>query len=114
MKVKCRKVTAALLSCILAFLSLAAELSHHHGLPAHGTLSVQAEQSGKASGKVGVAHNYSCVACQFAVTHFAVLVVTAIKVAALPTSLSTHIASVVDSQFSFQFSSLRAPPAVLA
>ncbi len=57
MKAKSRKVTAALLCCLLAFLSLAAELSHRHGLPSLSrATSVQDAHSKNESAKIGAPH----------------------------------------------------------
>lgn len=114
MKGNCRKVTAALLSCILIFLSFAAEFSHTHNLPARGASSAQTELGGRDDGKSALTHNYNCVACQFAATHFAVVVSAAIELAVAPATLLSPAAPVTVSQFFFQLSSLRAPPAVLA
>ncbi len=115
MTVKCRKVTAALLSCILALLSLAAEFSHHHALPAlQGNLTLQESQSGKESGNPNFSHGYNCIACHFAATQLAVFLASEITPAVAPSTFFLATFPRIDSQFSLQFFFLRAPPAVLA
>lgn len=115
MKEKCRKVTATLLCCILGFLSVAAEFSHHHGLAlnAEGATAFAAPKS-ETGNSLNTTHSYNCIACQFAATHLAVFPALVICVAEAPVAQLFVTQSEIDSQFSFQFSSLRAPPAVLA
>lgn len=115
MKEKCRNVTATLLCCILAFLSVAAELSHHHGLAtATDGSSVSAAPKSEKNGALNTPHGYNCVACQFAVTQLAVFPLTTIAVTEVPASFGIVASLCPDPQFFFQFSSLRAPPAVPA
>lgn len=115
MKDKCRKVTATLLCCILAFLSVAAELSHHHGLASttDGSTVATSHKSEK-NGNLNTTHGYNCVACQFAATQIAVFPCITIALAKAPSSFGVVTILCHDSQFFFQFSSLRAPPVVLA
>lgn len=114
MKVKCRKVTAALLCCVLAVLSFTAELSHHHGLPSGSAVSVQAGQSGNDGGKAGLTHNYSCVACQFTVSCLAACNTTTLEAVITSRPFFINPSTIAPAQFFFQLSSLRAPPAVFA
>ncbi len=114
MKVKCRKVTAVLLGCIWVFLSVAAEFSHHHNPPANGAVSVHEAQTGKDTGTANNTHSYDCVACHFAITHFAVSTTSSANFATAPALLFPLTLPVVDAQFLFQLSSLRAPPVALA
>jgi len=114
MKVRCRKVTAVLLSCIWVFLSVAAEFSHHHNLSSSGVVAVHKAQTGKDAGTANNTHNYDCVACQFAVTHLAVSTASSAALTTAPSLFFSLTLPVVDAQFLFQLSSPRAPPAVLA
>ncbi len=115
MKEKCRKVTATLLCCILALLSVAAEFSHHHGLALNAESgSAFAAAKSETSGNLNTTHSYNCIACQFAAINLAVFPPLTICVVEATTAQLFVTQSENDSQFSFQFSCLRAPPAVLA
>jgi hypothetical protein len=115
MKAKSKKATAALLCCVLAFLSLAAEFSHHHSLPAgRKAAALQEARTQSESGAGKLAHGYSCQACHFALAQLAVFPAAAMIAAVPSTLLALAALPPSASQFSFQLSSLRAPPAVLA
>lgn len=115
MKVKCRKAAATLLCCLLAFLSVAAELSHHHGLPPlPGSVRALDAPQSESGDSLGAIHGYNCVACHFTATQLAVVLAVVLLPSSTPTVFLAVSAPQFTTQFFFQLASLRAPPAVFA
>lgn len=110
---KCRKVTAAFLSCILAVLCVTAELSHHHN-STDANLQSQNAQSRNGAAQAQPAHGLVCAACVFALAHVAP-VISAQQffpaTAVVTLAAEAFVCHSVPSAFIF---GLRAPPALPA
>jgi hypothetical protein len=113
MKRKCRKVTAAFLSCILAFICVTAELSHHHNSP-EVSLQPQSSQPQNGAGQAQAGHDLFCAACAFALAHVAPVISAQHSFAEPVVAMAPAITFVFHNTIPAFSLGLRAPPADLA
>lgn len=113
MKQKCRKMTAAFLSCILVFLSVTAELAHCHD-SSDAKMQPQNSQPLKGATQSTPGQHLFCAACAFALTHVATAVALQPLIAP-PVSLTGLLPSFTSHRTALILpAGLRAPPALFA
>jgi len=113
MKRKCRTMTAAFLSCILAFICVFAELAHHHNSP-DTNLQPESSQPLGSAAQVQPGHSLLCAACAFALSHVAPAI-SAQQFFAVPIVATVPpITFIFNHTFATTVLSSRAPPALPA
>ena len=110
---KCRKVTAAFLSCILAFLCTMAEFAHHHSPPQTNLQPENSQPLGSAT-QVQPGHGMLCAACAFALSHVAPAIAMQQIVAQPLVAIVLPARFVFGNTVTTLTASLRAPPALLS